>query len=110
MGLEGVTMWPFSYFVKNPVSMSLSATLSSRKSNSSCFHDGGLTSNDEIVNFLHETCATDDGIARAVNYLESYKQAVSMVPTEFSRCCTPEHSEGACHTEERKLSHYSSKV
>lgn len=60
----------------------MSAWLFSKKSISSGLHDEILSSYVEVVNFLLGTFATDDVTARAVKYLENYKQALGMAPME----------------------------
>lgn len=56
-----------------------------KKSNSSGFHDERVSSYVEVVSFLLATYATDEVIARAVKYVESYKQAIGMASTEFAK-------------------------
>lgn len=62
-------MWLYPHFMKKPASSSLSARLSSRKTNSLGLHDARLVSYVEVVNFILATYATDDVIAKAVKQL-----------------------------------------
>lgn len=71
--------------MKKPASSSLFAGLYCRKSNASVLHDGRLSCDAEVVNLILVTYATYDAIAIAVKYLEFYKQASSMTPTEFAK-------------------------
>lgn len=78
-----VGMWLLSQFVKKPASSSHSDRLFFRKSNLACLRDEKQSSYVKIVNVFLLTYAIDDITTRAMKYLECYKPAAGMPPTEF---------------------------
>lgn len=60
----------FPHFIK---SLTLSACLSSKKFKSARMHGGRLLSYVDVISFFSSIYATDDGIARTFQYLDSYR-------------------------------------
>lgn len=71
--------------MRKPTFPSLLAHLSSKNPKLFCSHYERLSSCVEAVDFLFAAYATDENIARAVKYLESYNQTIGMETTEFAK-------------------------
>lgn len=75
----------FLHFMRNPALSSLSAPLSSRKSNSSGLRDMWLSSYAAVIKFLLTMYAIYDVTARVVKFLKTFKQGLGVSPTELAK-------------------------
>lgn len=79
-----VAMWFDPHFMKKLASLSFSAVLSSTTFSWSGLRDEMLFSYVEVVSPSLATYDADEVLAPAVKYLESYKQDLGILSTEFA--------------------------